>query len=150
MGLIAIALVLAVLAVLGRDYFFASSARHITGVAFPGGQAEVDVAVTDRERAAGLAGRSDLPPDAGLLFVYRDTAPRRFTMRGMLFDLDIITLAEDGTVTGVQTRVAGEAPFDTAPARYVLEVGRDWAAAHGVTAGVKASIVRGEARVGGP
>jgi len=126
-----------------RDYLFERSARRITGVSFPGGQVEVDVAVTDAERRAGLAGRTGLPPDTGLLFVYRDTAPRLFTMEGMLIDLDIISLAEDGAVTGVQTRAAGGPPLPTAPARYVLEVASGWAASHGVTVGTKARIVRG-------
>jgi len=127
-----------------RDYLFERSARRITAVRFPGGQVEVDVAVTDTERRAGLAGRTGLPPDTGLLFVYRDTAPRLFTMEGMLIDLDIISLGADGTVTGVQTRPAGGPPLPTAPARYVLEVASGWAASHGVTVGTRAGIVRGD------
>lgn len=140
----------ALVALLVRDYLFQNSARRISAVSFPGGQIEVDVAVTDLEKHSGLAGRNDLPPNAGMLFVYRDSAPRRFTMEEMLLDLDIITLSADGTVTGVQTRAAGEAAFDTASARYVLEVGSGWAAAHGVAEGTRARLVRREAEVGEP
>ncbi len=132
-----------------RDYLFEVSARGIGAVSFPQGEVVVDVAVSDAERRAGLAGRESLPPDAGMLFVYRDARPRRFTMEGMLFDLDIITLSTAGVVTGVQTRAAGEAAFDTAPARYVLEVGSGWAAAHGVAAGTKASFLPRQGGAGG-
>ncbi len=149
-GLAALALAGVLAGLLARDYFFQSSARRISAVSFPGGQVEVDVAVTDREKHTGLAGRRDLPPDAGLLFVYRDFAPRRFTMEGMLLNLDLITLSADGTVTGVETRMAGEGAFGTAPARYVLEVGRGWAAAHGVSEGTRGRLLRRGAGVGGP
>ncbi len=132
-----------------RDFAFERSARSIGAVSFPGGEVVVDVAVREGERQAGLAGRESLPPDAGMLFVYRDFAPRRFTMAGMLFDLDIITLSADGVVTGVQTRRAGETGFDTAPARYVLEVGAGWAAQHGVAPGVRSRLVSGKEQGGG-
>ncbi len=125
-----------------QDYLFEREARRIVAVRFPAGEVVVDVAVTRSEREEGLAGRESLPPNAGMLFAYRDTRPRRFTTQDMSFALDIITLAADGVVTGVQSRGPGEMPFDTAPARYVLEVGRGWAAAHGVTEGVRGTLVR--------
>lgn len=124
-----------------RDYLFQATARRIAAVSFPGGEVVVGVAVTRSEREAGLAGRESLPPDSGLLFVYRDTRPRRFTTEDMRFGLDIITLSHDKVVTGVVTRQPGEPPFVTAPARYVLEVGSGWAAAHGVRAGTKADLI---------
>jgi len=100
----------------------------------------VEVAVTAEERRRGLSGREDLAPSTGMLFVYTDTRPRVFTMEGMLFALDIISLDADGLVTGLVTRRPGEGPFDIAPARYVLEVPAGWAAAHGVSVGSRAVL----------
>lgn len=125
-----------------RDYLFKTSAGRIRAVSFPQGEVAVDVAVTEPERRAGLAGRGGLPPNGGMLFVYRDTRPRRFTMEGMFFALDIITLDEAGRVLGVGTHDPGEGPFDLGPARYVLEVESGWAAAHGVSPGEMAEFAR--------
>ena len=125
-----------------RDYLFKTSAGRIRAVSFPQGEVAVDVAVTEPERRAGLAGREGLPLNGGMLFVYRDTRSRRFTMEGMFFALDIITLDEAGRVLGVGTHDPGEGPFDLGPARYVLEVERGWAAAHGVSPGEMAEFAR--------
>jgi len=124
-----------------REHRFVASARRISAVAFPGGTVAVEVAVTPCERRQGLAGREALPTGRGMLFVYPDTRPRTFTMEGMRFGLDIITLSAEGVVTGVVTKAPGGAAFETAPARYVLEVPAGWAAAHGVEAGTRATLV---------
>jgi hypothetical protein len=124
------------------EYLFETSAGRIRGVSFPQGEVAVDVAVTESERRAGLAGRGGLPPNGGMLFVYRDTRSRRCTMVGMFFALDIITLDEVGRVLGVGTHVPGEGPFEVGPARYVLEVESGWAAAHGVSPGEMAEFAR--------
>jgi len=146
-------LVLAALAIGAlRNHLFISRAREITAVAFSGPAVEaaggtarvtVEVAVTGEERRRGLAGRTGLEPGTGMLFVYRDQRPRRFTMEGMLFGLDIISISTGGWVTGVATRSPGDPAFETDPARYVLEVAAGWAAAHGVAVGARAELIRG-------
>ncbi len=133
-------LVLALIPV-ARDYIFETRARRVEAVSFPGGMVVVDVAVTQREREQGLSGRESLPPSAGMLFIYRDTAPRRFVMDGMLFGLDIIALDEAGVVVGIFPRVPGDPPIDLPPCRYVLEVGQGYSEAHGVAVGTQAAIV---------
>lgn len=130
-----------------RDLFLDSRARAIRSVDFPGGKVAVEVAVTPLERQQGLAGRPSLAPGRGMLFVFRETVPRRFTTEQMLFGLDIISLDAAGVVTGVATRMPGQPPFETAPARYILEVPSGWAEAHGVVVGTRAALRRSE---GGP
>ncbi len=140
--ILAISVGAVVVGLVARDYLFETSAGRIRAVSFPQGEVAVDVAVTGPERRAGLAGRGGLPPNGGMLFVYRDTRSRRFTMEGMFFALDIITLDEAGRVLGVGTHDPGEGPFDVGPARYVLEVEGGWAAAHGVSPGETAEFAR--------
>lgn len=125
-----------------HDWCFERQARRITAVVFPGGRVTVEVAVTPAERRSGLAGRPSLAPDHGMLFVYPDTAPRSFTMEGMRFDLDLVTLDRSGTVTGVLSRRAGDGPFTLPPAAYVLEVAAGWAVDHGVAVGSRAELDR--------
>ncbi len=139
-----------------RESRFLAEARDIVAVRFlvenaglgDGGEGEghpevtVEVAVSRAERERGLIGRAGLAPATGMLFVYRDEKPRRFTTEGMSFAIDIITLATDGVVTGILTRSPGAPPLDTPPARYVLEVPAGWAAAHGVAPGTRAVLLR--------
>lgn len=145
-----ILMMMAALAFLGldawRDQRFAAYAHSIREVAFPEGRVAVEPAVTPEERRRGLAGRENLPSDSGMLFIYRDTAPRTFTMSGMRFDLDLMSLDESGRVTGVVTGRPGDGEFVLAPARYVLEVTAGWAAAHGVEIGTEAVLIIDESQ----
>ena len=59
---------------------------------------EVEVADTDGERAAGLAGRSSLAPRSGMLFVFSEPVQSRFTMRDTLVPLSIAFLDGGGRV----------------------------------------------------
>lgn len=52
----------------------------------------VDVASSPAELRAGLAGRPALKPYEGMLFVHPMTGFYPYTMRGMLFPLDIVWL----------------------------------------------------------
>jgi uncharacterized membrane protein (UPF0127 family) len=98
----------------------------------------VELARTDAERARGLMHRRELAPDAGMLFLFDDTAEHPFWMKDTLIPLDMIFIGEDGRVTGVVARaVPGDLRARSAggPSRYVLEVNGGWAEAHGVAPG---------------
>lgn len=98
----------------------------------------VELARTDDERARGLMWRERLDPDAGMLFLFEETAQHGFWMKNTLIPLDMIFIGEDGRIVGI---VESAAPQTTtlrevdAPSRYVLEVNGGWSAAHGVRAG---------------
>ncbi len=106
-----------------------SGARHAV---------RVELARTDAERARGLMWRERLDPDAGMLFLFEETAPHGFWMKNTLIPLDMIFIADDGRIVGI---VESAAPQTTtlretgAPSRYVLEVNGGWTAARGVRAG---------------
>ncbi len=106
-----------------------------------GAAVTVELARTEAERERGLMFRQKLGADEGMLFLFPDSADHAFWMKNTLIPLDMIFLAEDGTVVGI---VAGAEPLSLeprsggAPSRYVLEVNGGWGAAHGVAKGDRA------------
>jgi uncharacterized membrane protein (UPF0127 family) len=101
----------------------------------------VEVVRTDAERQRGLMDRRELAPEAGMLFLFEETAEHPFWMKNTLLPLDMLFLGEDGRVNGIVERaVPGDLTPRTAggPSRYVLEVNGGWAAAHGVAPGDRA------------
>jgi uncharacterized membrane protein (UPF0127 family) len=98
----------------------------------------VEVARTDAERAKGLMHRRSLPKDAGMLFLFDETAEHPFWMKNTFIPLDLVFIGEDGRIAGI---VARATPGDLTPrsggvaSRYVLEVNGGWAEANGVRAG---------------
>lgn len=65
-----------------------------------GAMFHVAVADTEPLRHRGLAGRTEIPNDGGMLFRFPDAAPRTFWMKGMLVPIDIVWV-RDGRVLGV-------------------------------------------------
>jgi uncharacterized membrane protein (UPF0127 family) len=98
----------------------------------------VEVARTDAERARGLMFRRSLAPDAGMIFLFDQSAEHGFWMQNTLIPLDMIFIDDDGRIVGIVERAA---PLTTTlrtvgvPSRYVLEVNGGWSAAHGVASG---------------
>lgn len=70
---------------------------------------KVEVAEDDATRAKGLSGRTFLPEDSGMLFVYPTPDVLCFWMKGTLIGLDVIFLDAQGRVVSVATMPA-EAP----------------------------------------
>lgn len=103
----------------------------------------VEIAKTSEELSRGLMWRNELDADAGMLFVFGDSAPRTFWMKNTPLPLDILFLDTAGTVLNV---AASTTPYSEAPvrsagsARYVLEVNAGFATKHGITAGTKVEL----------
>jgi uncharacterized membrane protein (UPF0127 family) len=106
-----------------------SGGRHVVAV---------EIARTEAERARGLMHRAELGADAGMLFLFGESADHAFWMRNTLIPLDMIFIADDGRIAGIVERAE---PLSLAsrsvgaPSRYVLEVNGGWASAHGVRTG---------------
>jgi uncharacterized membrane protein (UPF0127 family) len=62
---------------------------------------QVEIADDETERRNGLMWRESLAPDRGMLFDFKDEAPRSFWMKNTLIPLDIIYIAADGTVVSI-------------------------------------------------
>jgi hypothetical protein len=106
-------------------------------------QVEVELALTQPERDLGLMHRTELAPDAGMLFVFPSDEPRTFWMKDTLIPLDIVFLDADGTIQNI---ARGE-PFverpgyhSARPARMVLELNAGWCEAHGVLPGARVTV----------
>ena len=104
------------------------------------GGAKVDVTIADtpEARRRGLAGVDDLPPDAGMLFVFDEPDHHQFHMQGMLIPLDVVWISAGQEVVDVTINVPPDLPGDftsSTPAQYVLEVPAGFVAKHGVSVG---------------
>ena len=85
----------------------------------------IEVAETDATREHGLMYRTSLAPDAGMLFDFHAEDIRQFWMQNTLIPLDMIFVAEDGTVKTIHSNAR---PMDTTAissevaVRFVLEI----------------------------
>lgn len=90
------------------------------------GLEKLEYARSDAEQVRGLSGRTNLPENSGMLFVYEKNVIPNFWMKDMNFALDIIWLDENWRVVGFEKNVS-PATFPQTfspdkPIRYVLEV----------------------------
>jgi len=108
----------------------------------------IEIADSIAKWMQGLAGRNELAPDFGMLFVFSDLEPNpTFTMKGMQFPLDIIFLDAESKVAYVAhnlpacpTKNACATVTSPVAARYVLEVNAGEAEKYGIVAGFSAII----------
>jgi hypothetical protein len=109
----------------------------------------IELATTEAEREKGLMFRTELAPNAGMLFVYDSEQQVSFWMQNTLIPLDMVFIAADGTVKTVHSNAR---PLDTTPipsevpVRFVLEIAGGRADQIGLKAGDKFD----NARVGKP
>ena len=98
----------------------------------------VEVADDDQERIKGLMYRTDLAPDAGMLFLFGVEQPRAFWMKNTPLPLDILFIAKDGRIVSIAENTT---PFSlksipsAAPAERVLEVNAGYVKRNGVKTG---------------
>jgi uncharacterized protein len=107
----------------------AGGARHVV---------RVEIARTEPERRRGLMNRTALDEDAGMLFLFDESAEHGFWMMNTLIPLDMIFIDEDGRIVGIVERAEPRTTTSRTvgrSSRYVLEVNGGWSAAHGVRAG---------------
>jgi uncharacterized protein len=100
----------------------------------------VEVANTAAQRELGLMYRKHLDDNAGMIFVFPDTARRNFWMHNTPISLDMIFADAAGRVTGI---VANAEPFSDkllgveGESAYVLEVNGGFCAKNGIKPGDK-------------
>ncbi len=84
--------------------------------------------MTTEQRHRGLAGRTDVPSNSGMLFLFPEAKVRKFWMRGCLIPLDIAFLDADHRIVKMHTMLAepdqaGRKTYSSdVPAQYALEV----------------------------
>lgn len=100
------------------------------------------VADTFSKRYTGLSDTSALEPGQGMLFIHDDESKQGYVMRDMAFPLDMVFVAEDGTITAIYhaPRESGDLTVYSARAKYVLEVPMGYTNRTGVEVGDRIRI----------
>jgi uncharacterized protein len=105
----------------------------------------VEIANTPATREYGLMYRTNLGPEAGMLFLFPQDEDLQFWMKNTPLPLDMIFIDATRTIVGI---VADTRPFSTEargvgkPSRYVLEVHAGFCAKHGIASGDKVDFVQ--------
>ena len=98
-----------------------SKAGPLTETVVIGGQRfNLELAVDDAARIRGLKGRTEIPPDGGMLLIFRDAQVRSFWMADCLVDMDLIFLDPQGRVTATH-RLQVQPPPRTDESRLAYE-----------------------------
>lgn len=99
----------------------------------------VRIADTQEKRRIGLMRTESLDSGAGMLFVHPREGTYTYHMRNMSFDIDIVFVAADGTVTTIHHARAPDPGADsetyTGRGKYVLEVPSGYTNATGIGVG---------------
>ena len=100
----------------------------------------IELALTPMEQAKGLMFRTEMADDAGMLFVFKEEAPRSFWMKNTLIPLDIIFIKRNGEILNIRENAI---PQDLTPvtsegnAYAVLEINAGMSKTLGLGAGDK-------------
>ncbi|NCN58837.1 hypothetical protein COW99_03555 [Candidatus Roizmanbacteria bacterium CG22_combo_CG10-13_8_21_14_all_38_20] len=107
-------------------------------------QLEVEIMQTLEDQKQGLSGRSTLPQNHGMLFVYSNPAIYKFWMKDMLFPIDIIWISNGKVIETIANIPPPEQNVDinqlpiyspTKPVTGVLEVNAGYVKKHNIITG---------------
>jgi uncharacterized membrane protein (UPF0127 family) len=119
--------------------------RHGT-VKFLGGQQpsiDVELAVSAEDQQRGLMYRTELQPEAGMLFSWSNETIHTFWMHNTCLPLDMLFITADGTIAGIleQVPVLNDEPRSIpCPSAHVLEVNAGYCRKHGIAPGQRVRI----------
>lgn len=123
----------------------ANFSRKITAVQFGNVTVPVSTASTASEQKQGLSGRTLLPAEQGLLFVFSKADFYGFWMKEMKFALDIIWIDENSRIVYIARDVKPDSfPEVFKPSEkslYVLEVNAGFTADHAIKVGDYATFI---------
>jgi len=100
----------------------------------------IEVVDTPEGRAKGLMFRTELAPDAGMLFDFHESRPVSFWMQNTMIPLDMLFIRHDGTIANIQVNAK---PLDPSsipsdgPVEFVFEI----AGGRSVELGIKAGDI---------
>ncbi len=112
-------------------------------VAPDGARLHLELALTEKEKRAGLMFRDSLPADSGMLFPFAVDGTLSFWMKNTLMPLDIVWLDAAGKVADVHADAppcrSNPCPMyrNARPARAVVLVNAGYARSHGVVPGAR-------------
>jgi uncharacterized membrane protein (UPF0127 family) len=104
---------------------------------------QLQLALTDSERAQGLMYRDSMPHDHGMLFLFNEPGPRSFWMRNTRIPLDLAYFDADGRLLEVHALY----PYDengvasrSDQVQIVVEMNRGWFARNQMQAAAKIDL----------
>ena len=100
---------------------------------------QAEVANTDPLRQRGLMHRKDMPEQQGMLFVFPVRAQHCMWMKNTLLPLSVAFLDDAGRIINVE-EMAPQTELNhcaSTPARYALEMNRNWFKQRGLSAGTQ-------------
>ncbi len=108
----------------------------------------VEIAETDEQHQRGLMYRDKLSNDEGMLFIFKEEAPRFFWMKNTLIDLSIGYFDKNGDLIDIQEMKSGKGIPDSAlpsypsakPAKFALEMRKGWFAENKIKIGSKLKV----------
>ena len=102
-----------------------------------GKKIQVEVVRTEQEKARGLMFRDKLGPDEGMLFVYEKEEFLTFWMKNTPLPLSIAFIDKKGKIVDIQDMEPFSLRTHTSarPARYALEMNRNWFQKNGIKVG---------------
>ncbi|GIL38358.1 DUF192 domain-containing protein [Roseiterribacter gracilis] len=119
---------------------FPTSALDIETAAGQKFHFNVQLALTPAQQTQGLMYRTDLKPDAGMLFVNRDARPMSMWMKNTLIPLDMVFFDTDGRIVNIEANAVPEtltSRSSKGAVKGVLELPGGTAAKLGIRAGDK-------------
>lgn len=120
---------------------------YAQSASFGGVSLTLDYATTAAEREQGLGGRTNVPENYGMLFVFPNPDLYGFWMKDMLIPIDIFWIDAAGRVVDVRENVATSTYptvfYPHAPAMYVLETAAGFANANGIATGTPLIVKNG-------
>ena len=118
--------------------------RHHASITLPLGTIDAEIADTRSSRELGLSGRTSLPKDTGMLFIFDTPGRYGFWMKDMLFPLDMVWINKDGVVVKIEENAKPEdypvTYINDPEASYVLEINAHTAESYGLFLGTKVTI----------
>ncbi len=89
---------------------------------------QIEIALTDQERATGLMFRQSIPENYGMLFIFEREQVLNFWMKNTAIPLSIAYIRENGLIIGIyDMKPYDETPISSIyPCKYALEVNKGW------------------------
>ena len=107
---------------------------------------QIEIAATKETQEKGLGGRTELPKNYSMLFVFGAPENRAFWMKDMLISIDIVWLREDGVILGIEHSVSPKTYpklfYSPGLVSYVLETNAGFARESGWSVGEKLELPR--------
>lgn len=116
---------------------FSVQAQSVVNLGIRFFQVTAELAVTPDQRARGLMGRTSLPANHGMLFVFESPAVQCFWMKNTPLPLTIAFIDGKGRIssTADMKPFSEEAHCSKEPVIYALEMEQGWFARRGILAG---------------